>query len=263
MSYKSEATGVVFEYLLFSSIFKDLKIDSQEKLLLETYGQFLLKESLLDPLEDLVREVQPLFLKKFSYGETPTFFIKQKTEEDLEFFYHQKKVKLSLKLIKEGSEIVTKNCGIKSFLSKVFCIEDLSMEEISSDAFDFEKKIKPSEYIFKDNLYQRYKRLRDLLFDQLQRLNQKTLWKGFLYLTGLSNVNYALYVVYKNQYQFFNIQWFSQEELKQEDIRISTEGNSSILLSTQSIRLRLRIKPMLYINEQSYKVNVSMIFLTK
>jgi hypothetical protein len=76
------------------------------------------------------------------------------------------------------------------------------------------KKIKPSEYIFKDNLYQRYKRLRDLLFDQLQRLNQKTLWKGFLYLTGLSNVNYALYVVYKNQYQFFNIQWFSQEELK-------------------------------------------------
>lgn len=263
MSLKSEATGVVFEYLLFSSIFKDLKIDSQEKLLLETYGQFLLKENLLEPLEDLAKEVQPLFLKKFPHGENPTFFIKQKKEEDLEFFSQQKRVKLSLKLIKGGNEIVTKNCGIKSFLSKVFCIEDLSMEEISSDAFDFEKKIKPSEYIFKENLYQRYKRLRNLLFNQLQSLDQKTLWKGFFYLTGLSNVNYALYVIYKNQYQFLNIQWFSQEDLNQEDILLSIEGNSSILLTTQSIKLRLRIKPMLYINEHSYKINASMIFLTK
>lgn len=263
MSLKSEATGVVFEYLLFESIFQSLQVTSEDKLLLETYGQFLLKEDLLENLQEIVSKVKPLFLKKFSHPINPIFSIKQKKEEDLEFVNNDNKIKLSLKLIKNGNEVVTKNCGIKSFLSKVFFVPDLSTEEISLDAFDFEKKIKPSEYIFKENLYQRYKRLRNLLFNQLQSLDQKILWKGFFYLTGLSNVNYALYVIYKNQYQFLNIQWFSQEDLNQEDILLSIEGNSSILLTTQSIKLRLRIKPMLYINEHSYKINASMIFLTK
>ncbi len=256
---KTEKAGLVFEYLVFKKFVDLLILLEEDEILLEKYAYDLSKLNKLDLLEKLSFKTYDFLKKKFPFKiKNHEFFLKKKKEEDLKFFSEKKEYLLSLKLLEKNHWIVSKNAGIKSFFSTYFQEKDLDFDGYVQEKFFLLKSSKPGDLTQKDYL-KIYLNIRNEFYDYFLKLNN--LEEGLYKLMGFSHSNsYSLYTFYEKDYLFHSLLFLNKKDLKIKIKSIKREGHSSIVFDLDNYFLRIRIKPMMFL-DQSYKVNCS--FLPK
>jgi hypothetical protein len=202
---------------------------------------------------------------------------------DLTVGFQDQRWGLSLKLAKWGNTIHARNAGMRSFLAKYFSHPEAPMLQtklnqkldILNDEFKFllnENEIQinalPSTMVGTERgplleyYYKQIKLVKEGI-DILLSVDRKKFQEGLILLSGFdTTVNDQVICFHQGDHTFHSLKMKSRTEIEEvwKDFQLKDikEPVSSFDVEGQGGTLKIRVKPMMGLQERSYKVNCSL-----